>query len=333
MFRADGDSNIGLGHVFRLLSLIELCKEVFQCVFVIRQRDNKLFELVSSYCEIFSISEDNEVEDMLELLSPSDILVLDGYNFGSDYQKKIKPVIRKLVMIDDTAEFHFYADLVINHGGDPIVDKYIKEDYTKLLTGFNYLIVRPEFLAAARISRSVSRTESVFICMGGADPFNVTLKAIRACMETGYVTNIIVVTGSAYCNKSELENLIMEGIKSKSITHHENISAAKMVELIGASQVAICPASSVALEVCCVKTGLLTGTVIANQLHILEQLINAGCCFSIGDFNMASAENIKTHLESIFDKTVINIMIEKQEKVIDGLSGIRILEEFKKLAD
>src|SRR5205823_2163783 len=102
--------------------------------------------------------------------------------------------------------------------------------------------------------------------------------------------------------------------------------------LLMQSEIAICPASTVAMEVCCARIGLLTGTVIDNQFHTHQQLLNGGCCVSVGDFNLASLNNIENQLSQLSDIKNINRIISNQMKAIDGFSGERILHEFKNLA-
>lgn len=332
VFRADGDSNMGLGHVYRLLSLVEICQNTFECLFIIKQPGDTLSDLIKSYCSLLPVDKYNEDELITAALLPTDILVLDGYHFDTAFQKKMKGLVQKLVVIDDTASNYFLADVVINHGGEQLKHQYSLEPHTKLLTGFPYLILRKEFLKAARMSRSVSKVDTVFICMGGADPFKVTVKALGACVASQFIKKVIVVTGSAFENKTELSDLVEEGRKKKEIIHEEDVAAEIMVQLIQQSEIAICPSSSVAMEVCCVRAGLLTGMVIDNQSSTHEQLLSAGCAISIGDFNAASTSDIQNLLTQLSQVEIVNNIMKSQAKAINGLSGESLLQEFKLLA-
>lgn len=53
--------------------------------------------------------------DLQDIKHKDDIVVTDGYCFRENYQQAIKNQVTKLVMIDDFANQHFYADAVINH--------------------------------------------------------------------------------------------------------------------------------------------------------------------------------------------------------------------------
>lgn len=334
LFRADANSTIGYGHVMRLIGLFEILKESFECVFLINQPDIKIKETVESYCKLIILksSKENEISEVSSLLNLNDILVLDGYNFREEYQQKIKPKVHKLVVIDDKVDRHFYADLVINHAGEILRESYIREPYTKILTGIEYLIVRKEFLKAALVDRKLDKVDSVFICMGGADPFNNTIKALAASIKCDFVRKIILVTGGAFNNNMELEKLVLSGSVKKQIIYENNINSTRLIELIRLCEIAICPASTIALEVCCVKVGLITGTVIDNQDNIHKFLVNSKCCLSLDDFNRASLETISSYITKMNNIELVKNQVTNQKLFFDGGSVDRIRQEFKLLS-
>ncbi len=334
-FRADGNSIIGLGHVMRLIGLVEYIRDDFNCIFLVNHPDIKLKEIIESYCKVVVLESSALTDEMTELdslLCYNDIVVLDGYNYSEPYQKYIKSKVHKLIMIDDKANMHYYADLIINHGDASSTVKYIKEPYTKILSGLDYLIIRKEFLNAAILDRTIYKIDSVFICMGGADPFSITVKALNAAVECDFIKKIVVITGNAYTNFQELNTRINEGSKRKEIIYKENLSAESLVELMSLCELAICPASSVALEMCCVKSGLLTGIVIDNQVNLHKQLVDLNCCITLQDFNKVSVDDIVTRLNLMNDIKLVNNIMQNQKKAIDGKSSARILSEFKSLS-
>lgn len=333
-FRADGDSIIGLGHIVRCIGVIEILKNTFECVFIIKQPADKVKELIAGYCGIkileSSASPAEEVPELINFLGSGNILVIDGYDFDSQYQEKIRSYVEKLVAIDDTASGYFYADVVINHGGSALRHKYKTEKYTKLLLGFPFLLLREPFISAAKKDRTKQKTDTVFICFGGSDPFNITCKVLQACLKCNFIKAIIVITGSVYQDIEELKNIITAS--PISIKHEQNVTAEKMVELLNISDLAICPSSTVSLEVCCVKAGLLTGIVIDNQAGIHDQLLNNECAVSIGDFNTVTEDNLVEAICKLNDLNTVTTLIDNQFRAIDGLSGQRLLDEFKMMA-
>jgi len=333
-FRADGSNIKGLGHIVRCLSVIEMIKEQFNCLMIVNNTEEQVFQYISQTCQVIDIrvhSAQQENEALMNLLTQNDILVLDGYDFNEVYQQSVKKLVKKLVAIDDLADKKFEADVIFNHGDIKALPPYKIPLNAKVLSGFDYLIARPEFLNAVKKKRNVTVVDTVFICMGGADPFNITVKVLEAAIQCAFIKKIIVVTGSLYKNKNTLQHLISLS-NEMYIEHIENASAAQIVNCIQQSQLAVSTASSVSLEICCVKAALLCGTVIDNQKCIHSLLVQNECCTSIGNWIHASVDEIKNKLEAMNDILLVNKIMGMQQHSIDGRSGERILQIFNELA-
>lgn len=311
-----------------------MIKGQFNCLMIVNNTDEQVLKYISQTCQVIDVKADSdqqEFEALKDLLTITDILVLDGYDFNEVYQQSVKKLVKKLVAIDDLADKKFEADVIFNHGDIKVLPPYKIALNAKVLSGFDYLIARPEFLNAAQKKRNVTVVDTVFICMGGADPFNITIKVLEAAIQCSFIKKTIVVTGSLYKNKNSLQHLISLS-NEMNIEHIENASAAQIVNCIQQSQIAVSTASSVSLEICCVKAALLCGTVIDNQKCIHSQLIQNECCISIGNWIHASVAEIKNQLEAMNDILLVNRIMEMQQHSIDGRSGERIQKIFNELA-
>ena len=336
LFRADGNHTIGLGHVVRSMALADLLKVDFEIVFICRGLPFEQKEtIISKHFRLIELNTKNVQDEIFELeniLIANDILVLDGYLFDFPYQIKVKEMVKKLVMIDDLADRKLITDLIINHGGEFIANKYDLETNSKILTGFKYLLVRKEFLQGRSERKRDSKIESVFICMGGADPFNVTPKVLKACIDSKFVKKIVVVVGLAFTNFDEIKEIVNSTTEIE-IQIENNVDAQKMVQLISDAQIAICPSSSIALEVCCIGCGILTGIVVDNQSAIHEQIVKNNCGITLGNFNEASITDIVNFLNKLNDLDLINSLIQNQKDAIVSSDENYLLEEFKLLSD
>lgn len=333
-FRADGDSTIGLGHLMRCAALSQILENEFACFFIISCPSEEIILILQQYGEVISLVESDKLAELIELskfLSKSDIVVFDGYSFDEKYIATVQNKVKAIVQIDDFADGFFSSDLVINHANRNLINRYNVSSNTKVLCGSDYLILREEFLKKATIgNKEKSKVDTVFICMGGADPTNITLKVLESCILTDFIKNIFVVTGAAYRNKDQLKTFIEENLHLN-ITNYSNVEAVNMIELINAAEICICPSSSIALEVCCVKSGLLTGITVDNQKLIHEQLVEGNYAETIDDFNIVTIDIIVSKLKKMNDLEYINRLIKNQSIFADGKSGERILNEFKKL--
>lgn len=334
LFRADGNHIIGLGHVVRSLALVEILSPYFNCAFAITDPSEELHQTIVNICpDIIILDKDNSHKAFLNFLTGNEIVVLDGYNFTSVFKKSIKEIGCKLVLIDDEVKDYEDADLIINHCSDLIKDLYTLGSRQILLLGLDYLILRRPFRSAALNSRTIDdRINSVFICMGGADPFNITIKALDACIMTNFTKTIFIVIGSAYSHKDTLRSYISIIGNDKKVTIYEDIPAEKIVRLINKSHISICTSSSIALEICSVKSGVLTGIVASNQQYIQENLLDKNCCLSIGNWHEASIERISDKLNVLNNPKLINNMMHNQHRAINGCSGNKLVNNFYKIS-
>ena len=336
-FRADGGTSIGMGHIVRCLALAEMLKEDFQIVFSLQKPDiNTVAMLIDTSDWITHLRKTNnyikEAISIADTLSSNDIVVLDGYNFNTQYQQIIKNSGCKLVCIDDLHAWHQVADVVINHAEGVAESDYSAESYTKFCLGLNYVLLRPAFLKPKTTLRRITSVKKVFISMGAADINNITQKFTEALIQIKGIEEIHLMLGAINPNLGSIDKLIAEN-KHVNIIKHFNISAEELATLLKNCDVSICPASSISLESSAIGIGLVSGYTAVNQLGILNGLINHNAAISFGDMNLLSDAEIKNKFESIANNPEqLNEIISNQSKMIDGKSPERLRMVFKNLS-
>ena len=273
---------------------------------------------------------EKELKEFTDVINPTDIVVLDGYNFGTDYQKKVKSCCHKLVCIDDKHASHFVASDIINHAGGVSAKDYSTEAYTKLCLGSKYALLRKPFLEAAKKTARVNPNNNLFICFGGADLYNLTCKTLKTSLKIGEWNEIHIVTGSAFKHQFELEKLI-NGSEKNEIYLHKNLSAEQMTEVMRWCNLAIAPASSIAYEICSVKMGFISGYYTDNQLGILNGLDQKGSAINVGNFKDLTGKKLTLATEKCLTNSTLKNMLKNQQLMIDGNSPTRLLNLFKNL--
>jgi UDP-2,4-diacetamido-2,4,6-trideoxy-beta-L-altropyranose hydrolase len=334
IFRADGNSQIGLGHIYRCLALAEILKDQFNCLFVTQDIPDSLAQQIAQSYSHIKVNQQHEFIQLSAAITTHTIIVLDGYHFNETYQLKLKALGVKLVLISDFEQANLVVDIVINHGTkNTTAYNGLIGTHAKSYTGFKYLILRQAFLAKAKLKRAIPSAHSLFICMGGADPFNLTLLALKAALSSKFITRINIVTGAAYTHQQALSQFINNTQKDVAISLFSNINSEAIASLLEQSSMAICTSSSIALEACCIKTGLLTGYMVDNQQAIHEQLKAENCCISVGDFREANESTLTEALYQLNNPDYLAQIITNQTRVFDGNSGERIVELFQALVN
>ncbi|SMO87685.1 UDP-2,4-diacetamido-2,4,6-trideoxy-beta-L-altropyranose hydrolase [Fodinibius sediminis] len=326
-FRADGDSEIGLGHIYRSLALAQMIEPIFNIVFVSRKISNKVKKNLSEqYDYVFqSISEEksfyNEVNSSLEEV----IVVLDGYHFNTQYQKKLKKTGVPVVSIDDIHSHHFMSDVVINHAPGMSKEDYSIEDYTKVCLGPDYALLRPEFIALTSRINTVDKLETAFICFGGSDPNNLTAKCVQVLEEFENITDAIVITGAGY---KKTESNYLENLTNRlTVSHYHDVDDSLMTKLMKDSDFAIVPSSTILYEVLAARLPVITGYFIDNQRNIYKGFMETGAVLGVG--NLSTKHIREGILKLTVDKS--SDMVSIQEDLIDGKSPQRILKLFQQL--
>jgi len=303
IFRADASPSIGYGHLYRVFALSQSLNSEFECTIASSGVNEKLLNEFKrnniSYIDLPPVNYSTPSEresgaevqfDLRAVLDGNEIVVTDGYWFGTNYQKEVKKMGSKLVCIDDLAEAEFVSDVVINHAPGLDKNKYKVNYDTKLCLGLDYLILRPEFFEKKSLEENTAVNKNIYVCMGGADPYGLTLKILH--LLTPIITNIdriSILTTPLFIAKQVLE---MEKIKSgfpHNIKIFSGIKANEICDLLDNSTHAIVTSSTVALEAIARGIRPLIGYCTENQIGLYNGTINEGYAIGLGNV----LENIK----------------------------------------
>jgi UDP-2,4-diacetamido-2,4,6-trideoxy-beta-L-altropyranose hydrolase len=325
-----------MGHVIRCLALADMLKNDFTIVFAIQTPAESVIKTIHSVTETIlhlPLTEDysQDEKNFTDFLEPSDIIILDGYNFKTDYQKAIKKRGCKLVVIDDLHSWHHVADIIINHASGANAKDYSSEKYTKLCLGLDYVLLRNAFLQKNSETKKITAVKKVFISMGAADINNITYKFTEAIATLKGIEEIHLMLGSINPHLHEID-LLIEQHKQIQIIKHFEISAEQLADVLKSCDLAICPASSISLECCAIGIGLISGYTAENQKGNLEGMEQLGILINLGAMKKLTIAEIISEFTHIFNaKNVFESMLEKQKTIIDGNSPLRLKQIFKNL--
>ena len=327
IFRADGNSLIGLGHVVRSLALAQMLRQDFECVFAIQAPSHELQQQIKQTFDGVIIlpacnhDEERFVHELDAYIAEDVLVVLDGYNFSTAYQQSIKRKGCQLFCIDDIHSYAFLADVILNQSGGVDAAKYETTPYTKLLLGPQYALLRTPFLKAARAERAMSAgTVRVFLNLGGADPHNHTLRIAKEMEKTQSINKVEIIVGSAYLHLQELQTWLQHNTK---YSLHQNLGAEEMCQLMQDCALAVTSASGVAYEYASVGGLLFVLQTADNQESLYTFLTQNGIAQKYEDLQ----QSIKGDLAVAFEQAVAT-----QRQHFDGSSDERLRQVFHSMA-
>jgi len=335
IFRADGNSTIGLGHFFRVLALAELIKDKFDAhiafsapdYFVKAQVDKAGIKLISLPAVDYEIrwkdpSKYHLPFDLNSVLTGTEIVVLDGYLFDNDYQQKIKEKGCILLCIDDIYKDYPFADAIINHALSAGAKMY-KNTKAKIHAGPDYSLMRREFLDESKKEKVKYKFDTVFVCFGGADTEELAFKIASIVSDNDNGVHAIhVLNSSSYSgNLSKFQEVSAQS--GKKIFLHQNLNASQIIALMNSCDFAIISASNTAYECACAKLPMIVGYYVEHQMGFYNALITRPNIVGISEW------------QNIMDGELINAMnsLIKNYKpdapaFIDGFQQQRFLNIF-----
>jgi UDP-2,4-diacetamido-2,4,6-trideoxy-beta-L-altropyranose hydrolase len=214
IIRADASPVMGTGHVMRCLALAQAWQdgadlEGANCIFAMVEPMPSLEQrLRSEGFEVVALSAlPGSMEDaaqLTELARKRDArwIVVDGYQFATEYHRTLKGAGRRVLVVDDHGHTGaYFADLVLNQNlgaKEGFYDR--REPDTKLLLGPRYAMLRREFKPWREWKREIAPVATNFlVTMGGSDPGNVTervMQALSSCRIPRMEVTIVVGNGN-----------------------------------------------------------------------------------------------------------------------------------------
>jgi UDP-2,4-diacetamido-2,4,6-trideoxy-beta-L-altropyranose hydrolase len=326
VFRADGSAAVGLGHVVRCQALAQALQPTFASTFVLRNPAPMLRQqLVSVGLTVLPLPESvppgiAEAHWLADQLAPTEIVVLDGYQFAQDYQRALSARGVGLVCLDDLITPPTWADVVLNQAGSVSPAAYTTIPLAHLYLGPAYALLRPPFWQQAENAWATGPPR-LFLNMGGADPGNQTL-ALLPRLRQQFPSHLVeVVTGAAYPYQAELATYGQA--LGQHVRLHHSLSANELAALLRTCQVFVCPPSGVAYECCAAGGAVLLHLTADNQAAMFEFLVSEGLALSLAEA-LALPE---ADLAALADE-----QLPRQRTLFDGKASERLQAIFQELA-
>src|ERR1700680_624425 len=142
ILRSDASTAMGTGHIMRCFALAQAWQDAGgRPVFAIAESTPAIREgLVGDKMEVAPLvsaggEDDAQKVAELALRHAAECVVVDGYQFGADYQRQLKAAGLKLLFVDDNGHTgHYSADLVLNQNAHANASFYgSREPYSRLV--------------------------------------------------------------------------------------------------------------------------------------------------------------------------------------------------------
>jgi UDP-2,4-diacetamido-2,4,6-trideoxy-beta-L-altropyranose hydrolase len=321
IFRADGNSEIGLGHMVRSSALASAINKNYCCTLATRCNIQEILRGMSNvFNKIIELPEKDyysEAERFLEISPSGNLIILDGYSFDTRYQEILAGKGYEFFSIDDIHASYFFSKAIINHSGGLTALDYKAGPGTQFYLGPYYSLLRKPFLDAAKKRRTVIDNKACFVCFGGADPKSKTLEVLENKDIRDRFDYFHVVTGSGFQNQKKLTEITAT---QKNISLYSSLPAEDVISVMQRCSFAICSPSTIAYEYMSVGGVVFLEQIADNQKDVIQYMTGEGLAFFLKDFGSKDEYEFYTSLK-------------KQAKYFDGQSGERFRKIFEQYFD
>ncbi len=199
ILRADGEENLGMGHIYRCLSLAYRLTG-HDLLFVTDERCSLGLKMIKdSFFKYKTIQDCSSMYEIVKEYKP-DIVINDILDTSAEYISRLKTSVPRVVNFEDKGMGAEYADCVINA-------LYEGKGKHNVFNGFEYYFIRDEFLQTPPKKFS-EEIKNIMVLFGGTDPSDLTRKIYPILQEVSQDHPEIefhIITGFGYPYKNEIK--------------------------------------------------------------------------------------------------------------------------------
>ena len=333
LIRADATHAMGHGHFMRCLALAQAWQDrggqgTFAMIEPLPSLEARLRSENMSATALTAVPGSAEdAKQLAELARENNArwIVVDGYQFSSDYQRVVKNAGHRVLAIDDYGRIGTHvADMVLDQNAGAAEGFYAtRAPHTKLLLGSRYAMLRREFKAWRNWKREIPPTAlRVVVTMGGSDPENVTEHVLRSLgsSETQDLEVMALVNGNRSIQSLRPLANSLERIRLVE-------SAANVPELMAWADIAIIAGGGTLWELLYMGCPVVSYARNAEQETILSYLARLGCVQFMGNTkNLNRATLVSTISDLASSAARRHVMSRSGRETVDGLGAERICE-------
>lgn len=260
--RVDASSIIGYGHLTRCCALINSVSKIHAIFYSTEPIQKIVQQMCTNQFNLVSLANST---DFLEQIEAEDLILIDGYQFDTNYFTQLKRKGAKVICIDDLDNQYLPVDAIINPTPGFDARSYSSLLCTQYFLGLDYALLRSSFQALANVHSIAKIKNSLFICFGGSDPLNKTLIAYKAALDSQNFSEIHIVLGPGYSHELQFEDSTIP------VTIYRALPEKEMASLMSQMEYGIIPTSGILLECLAAKIKVISGYYIENQQFVYAE--------------------------------------------------------------
>lgn len=331
VFRCDGSSQIGLGHVMRCLTLAGYFQRsgAGPIEFVSRRHSLAVVTKVEHAGVAVrwlaaQLSQDDDLAATIDACRANGtaIVVTDSHEFGEDYYLGLKAAGLLVVSMDDIATPRYASDLVVNHHINATDYTFWIGPSTRLLIGPRYLPLRPEFHKWVGLPRTIRPNPRVVVSLGGMPDADHLSRVLAGVERLGPEIAVDVVPGFGE-HDAEAASIRNSCPRANVVNPTSDLAT-----LFASSDVAVVNGSVTAYEAASVGLPLIMVPMDSNQWDTVSAFGRLGACVPLPPVERLKSEDVTEAVGNVLaNRARMTNLGARARALVDARGGERIVAE------
>jgi len=312
---------LGMGHIFRTLNLVEHLKKNNKIYFLIEDHGGVKKKINDKKFESFLFKKNSTVSsrilvtiDIIKKLG-IDGVIIDWNKIETKFINKIKNYV-KTIVITDMRNKEINADLVVN-GFIGFKNTIMKNKYnSKCLLGPNFQILNKKFSQ----TKKYQKKNNLLVTFGGFDENNITEFILNNLIENKKIKTKVIL-GPATTKTKKIFQLEKELKKSVKIVKETK----NMCKEIKSTEIGICSGGLTSYEFAACGIPFIIICQVKHQLLAAKEWEKRKIAINLGLYNKKNMKNLTNIIKELPSKKL------KGKKLIDGKGAKRVTHEINKI--
>ncbi len=255
------------------------------------------------------LSPGNSKRDLARLVEECkpDFIVCDEYRYDEEELRVLKQYGAPLMTYDHFEDHRILSDYPINA---------IAEECDNAYSGTGYVVIPPALTKTFR-----ARPERIFVCFGGFDHLNITLKLVDILVRADIPLPIDVAVGNSYAHAAALEHCAsMSGGKIQIYRQPPNFQ-----ELMADADIAFVAGGLVFYQALSLGVSAVVICQYDHQVAQIQNLAHHNACVLLGKGETVEVSEVMTTLQRVLcDEELRRSFYERGRRLVDGKGLYRI---------
>lgn len=318
IIRADGNSQVGMGHIVRTSVLADELRKDMDVIYVVSKDSDKGIEFLNQKGYQVEVVDKESLFSVYEALK-SDLIITDYYGIDQEYIQRVRSLFPVVTYISDYSDQPIEADFIINQNFMAEEINYQANAQCVRLLGSQFTMLREEFreIPAIEIKNNIS---DIFVTVGGGDPNNWMQYILEELQLDRYRYHVIIGPGF-----SHQEKLVKIFENKKNIIFYKN---ARLSDIMQKCDLAISTCGSTLYELGSLGIPTIGVSLVDNQIPIGQEMGEHGCVLYLGDLRDGLNMKLDQAIESLNVNKGMRLEMQRKNQAIINPNGVLKIKEY-----